>query len=79
MPTSRVLLPYFSSSGGPRTNSRVYQDTIFDTKKKAFPGADVPKKAKIKGFPQIFGLLEALFLYLVVWQAVSSVSGISCP
>ena len=57
----------------------VYQDTIFDTKKKAFPGADVPKKAKIKGFPQIFGLLEALFLYLVVWQAVSSVSGISCP
>ena len=24
-------------------------------------------------------LLEALFLYLVVWQAVSSVTGISCP
>jgi len=41
----------------------VYQDVFFDTKKKALPGVEVPKRAKTKGFPQIFGLLEALFLY----------------
>jgi hypothetical protein len=45
---------------------RVYQDVIFDTKKKALPGVVVPKRAKAKGFLQIFGLLEALFLYRIV-------------
>jgi hypothetical protein len=47
----------------PGTAGGVYQDAIFDTKKKALPGVEVPKRAKNKGFPQIFGLLEALFLY----------------
>ena len=46
-----------------RTAAGIYQDAIFDTKKKALSGVEVPKRAKIKGFPQIFGLLEALFLY----------------
>ena len=78
----QALVRYYEDllqNGTLRAPGWVYKDVIFDTKKKALPGADVPKKAKIKGFPQIFGLLEALFLYLVVWQAVSSVSGISCP
>ena len=74
-----MLQTLYARAKESQTRGAIYQDAIFDTKKKALPGADVPKKAKIKGFPQIFGLLEALFLYLVVWQAVSSVTGISCP
>lgn len=30
------------------SNSRIYQDVIFDTKKKALPGVQVPKRAKIR-------------------------------
>ena len=44
----------------------VYQDAIFDTKKKALPGVELPKRAKNKDFQQIFGLLEVLFRYVIV-------------
>ena len=46
-----------------RATGRVYQDAIFDTKKKALPGVELPKRAKNKDFQQIFGLLEVLLLY----------------
>lgn len=47
-------------------HSGVYQDVIFDTKKKALPGVEVPKRAKNKDFQQIFRLLEVLFRYGIV-------------
>lgn len=43
-------------------HGRVYQDAIFDTKKKALPGVQVPKRAKNKDFQQILGLLESFFV-----------------
>ena len=49
-----------------RTHCRVYQDAIFDTKEKALPGVQVPKRSKNKDFQQIFGLLEVLFHYETV-------------
>ena len=52
-----------------------YQDAIFDTKKKALPGVELPKRAKNKDFQQILGLLEVLFRYAIVWQVVTEVTG----
>ena len=57
------------------TTGRVYQDAIFDTKKKALPGVELPKRAKNKDFQQILGLLEVLFRYAIVWQVVTEVTG----
>lgn len=54
---------------------RIYQDAIFDTKKKALPGVELPKRAKNKDFQQILGLLEVLFRYAIVWQVVTEVTG----
>lgn len=59
----------------PTTATRVYQDAIFDTKKKALPGVELPKRAKNKDFQQILGLLEVLFRYAIVWQVVTEVTG----
>lgn len=53
----------------------IYQDAIFDTKKKALPGVELPKRAKNKDFQQILGLLEVLFRYAIVWQVVTEVTG----
>lgn len=55
--------------------SALYQDAIFDTKKKALPGVELPKRAKNKDFQQILGLLEVLFRYAIVWQVVTEVTG----
>ena len=55
--------------------NRIYQDAIFDTKKKALPGVELPKRAKNKDFQQILGLLEVLFRYAIVWQVVTEVTG----
>lgn len=65
----RTHIPVFTEDAGKEITTSaggVYQDAIFDTKEKALPGVQVPKRAKNKDFQQIFGLLEVLFHYETV-------------
>ena len=48
----RTHIPVFTEDASKEITASaggVYQDVIFDTKKKALPGVEVPKRAKIKG------------------------------
>ena len=52
----RTHIPVFTEDASKEITASaggVYQDTIFDTKKKAFPGADVPKRARNKGLSRL--------------------------
>lgn len=74
----RTHIPVFTEDAGKEITTSaggVYQDAIFDTKKKALPGVELPKRAKNKDFQQILGLLEVLFRYAIVWQVVTEVTG----
>ena len=48
-----MLQTLYARAKESQTRGAIYQDAIFDTKKKALPGADVPKRARNKGLSRL--------------------------